>query len=263
MTPMKNPTDLLKEYFYKSLLIQLSTKAIDYNWGEDLKTHISNHVFTDPFEIEEQTDEEQVQHFNQLMGTSWTTIKWRIVKSSGSQLHINDQNKDKFVPDAISQLYLQLSIPIFENLIVLLKSLLFNCKSWNSFDVIGDFYTEFKSELEDSDKKNVSYKYSTILLLHNLRLFRNCITHADGEVSYLEQKFDKYNECVDQNKKGYEDLKDLGHLSKNLFCYKFSKDNTKIFLDTNAFKNLIDLYSQIAYVAYMCFCEKRGLTAVI
>lgn len=260
---MKNPTDLLKEYFYKSLLIQLSTKGIDYNWGENLKIHISNHVFTDPFEIEKQTDEEQVQYFNQLMGTSWTTIKWRLVKSSGSQLHLNDQNKDEFVPDAISQLYLQLSIPIFENLIVLLKSLLFNCKSWNSFSVINDFYTEFKSELKDLDKRNVSYKYSTILLLHNLRLFRNCITHADSKTSSLGNKFDEHNKKVDENKKGYEALKDLGHLSKTIFCYKFSKDNSRIFLDTNAFKNLVDLHSQIAYVAYMCFCKKHGLTAEI
>lgn len=260
---MKNPTKLLRDFFDKSLLIKLSTKTIDHTWGENLKTHINNHAFTDPFNVDEQTDPEQVQYFNELMNIKGDTIKWRRVKTSGNQLYIKPENKDDFIPDAISQLYLQLSIPVFENLIVLLKGLLFNCTSWNSFSVINDFYAEFKSELKDLDYKNVSYKYPTILLLHNLRLFRNCIIHVNGSVSNLEKEFVKYNECVDENKKGYEDLKELGHLSKTMFCYKFSKDNSKIFLDKKAFEDLSDLYSQIAYVAYHCYCKKHGHTVEI
>jgi len=258
-TTMKNPTGLLKEYFYKTLLIQLSTKTINQKWGENLKLHGSNHVFSDPFEVDEQTDEDQ----DQLIGTNWATIKWRMLKSSGIQLHINDQNKDEFIPDAISQLYLQLSIPIFENFIVLLERLLPKKDRSSSFKVINDFYVEFKSELKELDDKNVSYKYPTILLLQNLRLFRNCIIHANGSVSSLEKDFAKYNECIDENKTGYEALKDLGPLSKTIFRYKFSKDNSKIFLDKNAFENLSDLYSQVAYVAYMCFCKKHNLAAEI
>src|SRR5690606_9617435 len=111
--------------------------------------------------------------------------------------------------------------------------------------------------------KNVSYKYPTILLLHNLRLFRNCITHADSKVSDLEKEFAKYNKCVDENSKRYKSVKDLGHLSKAIFCYKFSKDNSKIFLDKKAFENLSDLYSQIAYVTYRCYCKKHGHTIEI
>jgi len=260
---MKNPTKLLRDFFDKSLLIKLSTKTIDHTWGENLQTHISNHAFTDPFNVDEQTDPEQVQYFNELINIKGDTIKWRRVKTSGNQLYIKPENKDDFIPDAISQLYLQLSIPVFENLIVLLKGLLLNCTRWNSFSVINDFYAEFKSELKDLDHKNVSYKYPTILLLQNLRLFRNCITHANGSVSNLEKEFVKYNECVDENKKGYEDMKELGHLSKTMFCYKFSKDNSKIFLDKKAFEDLSDLYSQIAYVAYRCYCKKHGHTVEI
>lgn len=260
---MKNPTQLLQDYFYKSLLIKLSTKTIDYNWGESLKIHVNNHIFTDPFEVKEQTDEAKVQQFNELLGTNSTTIKWRMLKSSGNQLYIDDKNKDVFIPDALSQLYLQLSIPLFENLIVLLKSFLVNCRSWNSFNVINDFYTEFKSDLKNLDEKNISYKYSTILLLHNLRIFRNCITHADSTVSELEMEFTKFNKSIDENKKGYVILKDLGHLSKTKFFYEFSNDNSKIFLDKKAFENLSDLYSQIAYVAYCCFCKKHNLLTEI
>lgn len=258
MKTIKNPTDLLNEFFNKLLIIKFSIKPIDHKWVENLSVHISNHVFIDPFNIAEQTDQKQVQHFNQLMGTNETTTKWRMYKSSGNQLHINDQNKDKFIPDAISQIYLQLSIPVFENLIVLLKNLLFNCTSWDSFNVINDFYAEFKSELKDLDEKNVSYQYQTILLLQNLRLFRNCITHANGSVSTLDEKFTKYNQSVLENKKGYESLKDLGLLSKTGFEYMFSQDNSKIFLDKKAFENLLDLYCQIAYVAYLSFCKKHG-----
>lgn len=258
MRTTKNPTNLLREFFEKSLLIKLSTKTIDHSWGENLKNHISNHAFTDPFNVDEQTDPVQVQHFNELMNTTADTIKWRKVKTTGNQLYIIPENKDEIIPDAVSQLYLQLSILVFENLIVLLKSLLFNCKSWNSFNVINDFYIEFKSELKDLDKKNISYKYPTILLLHNLRLFRNYITHANSSLLSLDKEFSKYNDCVEENKKGYECLKDLGHLSKNIFCYKFSKDNSKIFLDKTAFEDLTDLYSQIAYVTYLCFCEKHN-----
>src|SRR5690606_1463061 len=157
---MKNPTKLLRDFFDKSLLIKLSTKIIDHTWGENLKTHISNHAFTDPFNVDEQTDPEQVQYF----------IKWRRVKTSGNQLYIKPENKDDFIPDAISQLYLQLSIPVFENLIVLLEKFLPQKARWSSFKVINDFYIEFRSELKDIDERNLSYKYPTILLLHNLRL---------------------------------------------------------------------------------------------
>src|SRR5690606_37694305 len=104
-----------------------------------------------------------------------------------------------------------------------------------------------------------SYKYPTVLLLHNLRLFRNCITHSDCEVSNIENEFDEYNKNFNKNKI----LKELGPLSKNMFCYKFSKDNSKIFLDKKAFEDLSDLYSQIAYVAYCCYCKKHGHTVEI
>lgn len=263
MTAMKNPTDLLKGYYYKSLLIQLSTKTIDDNWGEELSISITNHVFTDPFQIAEQTDKIQVKHFNQLMNTDLPTIQWRMVKSPQSQLYIDKENKDEFISSALSQLYLQLSIPLFENLIALIKSLLDNCTSWKSFNIINNLYAEFNPELKDLDKQNVSYQYSTILLLHSLRLFRNCITHSDGEVSDLEKTFDEYNKNIDENRNGYKILKDLGHLSKIKFCYRFSKEGTKIYLDKKAFEDLTDLYSQIAYVAYRCFCKKHRLTAEI
>lgn len=223
-----NPADLLKDFFYKTLLIRLSTRTVDQKWGDNLKTHISNHVFTDPFKIDEQTDPEKVMIFNQLMGTNWTTIKWRNVKSSGCQLYIDQQNRDEFIPEANSQLYLQLSIPVFENLIILLKNFVLNCTSRRSIGIINDFYTEFKTELNHFDVKNVSYNYPTVLLLHNLRLFRNCIIHSNSSVSQLEKGFDNYNKSLESNK-DYEDLKDLGSLSKNIFCYKFSKDNSKIF----------------------------------
>src|SRR5690606_9889730 len=111
---MKNPTKLLRDFFDKSLLIKLSTKIIDHTWGENLKTHISNHAFTDPFNVDD----------NELMNIKGDTIKWRRIKTSGNQLYIKPENKDDFIPDALSQLYLQLSIPVFENLIVLLEKFL-------------------------------------------------------------------------------------------------------------------------------------------
>ena len=255
---MKNPTELLRDFFDKSLLIKLSTEPIDHSWGENLKNHISNHTFTDPFNVVEQTDPEQVQYFNGLMKTEGDTIKWRKLIPSGNQLYIKPENKEELIPDAVSQLYLQLSIPIFENFIVLLEKLLPEKDRRNSFEIINDFYLEFKSDLNDLDDKKLSHKYPTILLLHNLRLFRNCITHADSKVSYLEKEFVKYNECVDKSNKGYKDVKDLGHLSKTIFCYKFSKDGSKIFLDKEAFENLSDLYSQLAYIGYLCFCKKNN-----
>ncbi|WP_164112243.1 MULTISPECIES: hypothetical protein [Sphingobacterium] len=252
---MKNPTELLRDFFDKSLLIKLSTEPIDHSWGENLKNHISNHAFTDPFNVDEQTDPEQVQHFNRLMKTEGDTIKWRKLIPSGNQLYIKPENKEELIPDAVSQLYLQLSIPIFENFIVLLENFLPKKVRRNSFEIINDFYLEFKFELKELDDKKVSYKYPTILLLHNLRLFRNSITHSDSKVSDLEKEFIKYNECVDKKKKGYEDL---DHLSKIIFCYRFSKDGSKIFLDKEAFENLSDLYSQLAYIGYLCFCKKNN-----
>jgi hypothetical protein len=84
---MKNSTKLLRYFFDKSLLIKLSTNTIDPTWGEKLQTHISNHAFTDPFNVDEQTDPEQVQYFNELMNIKGDTIKWRQVKTSGNQLY--------------------------------------------------------------------------------------------------------------------------------------------------------------------------------
>jgi len=255
-----NPTELLKDYFYKSLLIQLSTKAIDNNWGEELSASITNHAFTDPFNVEEQTDRDEVQRFNKLMDTNWSTIKWRMVKSSKSQLYINEENKDEFVLDAISQLYLQLSVPLFENLIELLNLFINddNGKRYRSFLAINKFYEIFGKEIKELDEKNITYQYPTILLLHNLCHFRNCVTHGNSQVSWLENEFNTFNEKMNKGEGDYRSIKALGPLAKVIFCYKFSKNGLKMFLDKTAFKDLTDLYSQIAYVAYRCFCKKNN-----
>ena len=54
-----SPTELLKEYFFKALLIQHSTKMIDENWGENI-SEVFQFYISDPLNVSVQTDKDQV-----------------------------------------------------------------------------------------------------------------------------------------------------------------------------------------------------------
>jgi len=257
MSITENPTELLKLFFYKALLIQQSTKMIDENWGENIFRSISNFIFTDPLNIDVQTDKDQVEFFNKLLGTSQDTIKWRKIKYSQCSLDITDENKKEIIPEVLSQVYCLLSISLFENLVTLLKKLCSIKKKETSFEIINVFYDKFKDELSVIDKKKID-KSTTILTIHNLRLFRNCITHANPTIAQVEKDFDKYNLMIKEGNKDYRKIQDLGELGKELLFYSVDPISKKIFLNSKSFNDLLDFYSQTAYIAYLCYCKKFG-----
>lgn len=250
-----SPTELLKEYFFKALLIQHSTKMIDENWGENISRSISNFIFTDPLNVSVQTDKDQVAFFNNLMGTSQDTIRWRNAKYSQCSLDITEKNKEEIIPDVLSQIYCLLSVSLFENLVTLLKNLCSIEKNETSFHIINEFYDKFKNELRVIDQKKVD-KMTTILTLHNLRIFRNCITHANPSMAEVEKELDKYNSKLKEGNKAYSKIQDLGELQRELLYYSFDPIRKRIFLSPKSFKDLLDFYSQIAYIAYLCYCYK-------
>lgn len=256
MTLTENPTQLLKEYFFKALLIQQSTKMIDENWGENISRSISNFIFTDPLSVAVQSDKDQVAFFNKLLGTTQDTIKWRKTKYSQCSLDITEKNKKEIIPDVLSQVYCLLSVSLFENLTTLLKKLS-TIEKRGSFEIINEFYGKFKDELLVIDKKKVD-KTTTILAIHNLRLFRNCITHANSSMKEVEKAFDDYNLNIKEEKKTYSKIQDLGELQRELICYSFDPKSKKIFLNSKSFNDLLDFYSQTAYIAYLCYCMKFG-----
>ncbi|MGN8068415.1 hypothetical protein [Mucilaginibacter sp. 22184] len=250
-----NPTELLKEYFFKALLIQQSTKMIDENWGENISRSISNFIFTDPLNVAVQTDKDQVSFFNKLLGTSQDTIQWSMKKNSQCSLDITEKNKKEIIPDILSQIYCLLSVSLFENLVTLLKKLCSIEKNGTSFQIINEFYDKFKYELRLIDQNKVD-KTATVLGIHNLRIFRNCITHANPSMEEVEKKFDEFNLKIKEKDKTYSKIHDLGELRRELLYYSFDPNRKRIFLSPKSFNNLLDFYSQIAYIAYLCYCNK-------
>ena len=232
---------------------------IDENWGDNISRSISNFIFTDPLCVDIQTDKDQVDGINKLLGTAHDTIMWKKVKYSQCSLDITEENKKEIIPDILSQIYCLLSVSLFENLIILLKKL---CpfknepikKEPSSFQIINRFYADFKDELSVIDQQKVD-KTITILIIHNLRMFRNCITHTNPSMEEVEKKFDEYNSNL-KNVKEYKQLQDLGEIRKELFYYSFDPKRKKIFLSPKSFNDLLDFYSQIAYIAYLCYCRK-------
>lgn len=230
MKANENPTQLLKDYFFRSLLIQQSAKMLDENWGKDVIRDFSHFVFTDPLNVAIQTEKDQVAFFNKLLGTSDDIIRWKEIKSSKCTLDITEENKKGIIEDALSQIYCNLSVTLFENLIALLK----NLSSYNgterktSFNIINEFYDEFKNELTIIDQKKVD-KTTTILVVHNLRIFRNKITHVNPRKVDIERDFDQYNLNIQKGNNRYSKIQELGELRKELFYYSFDS-NLKIFL---------------------------------
>lgn len=255
MNIIKNPTKLLKEYFFKALLIQQSTKMINENWGENISRSISNFIFTDPLNIAVQTDKNQIAFFNKLLGTSEDTIRWEMKKNTQCLLDITEKNKGEIIPDILSQIYCPLSVSLFENLIKLLKELC-SLETGTSFEIINKFYDTFKNELKAADQKKIGNKTPTILIMHNLRIFRNCITHANPSIEEVEKKFNDYNSNLIERKEGYSKIQDLGRIQTELFYYSFDLNQKRIFLSSESFNKLLDLYSQLAYIAYLCYCKK-------
>ena len=138
---------------------------------------------------------------------------------------------------------------------VLLKDLS-NSEGRNNFEVINNFAVEFGAEVLEVDKQKI-IKTPTILILHNLRLFRNCITHNGGTISNLDSEFEEYNKKLQDGK--YQDLEVYGTLKKEIFCYSLPIDIGYIQLSNDSFINLLDLYSQLGYLAYLCYCRKFKL----
>lgn len=251
-----NATQSLNEFFLKVLTIQKSAQSINDNWLDSTKLSYSPHIFTDPFNVDIQSEKEQVDFFNKLLGRSDTEIKWAKKGSSGRQIVIDETNKTKLSIEFLSSIYCQLSVPVFEHICVFLKTLL-GTNSSKSINIINEFDIEFQEQLVAIDNKKL-LKTPTILILHNLRLFRNCITHNGGLVQALENDFIEFNKQIKEGKK-FKNLQFYGALQKENFCYSINYEIGYIQLKGSSFIKLLDLYSQIAYMAYLCYCRKNNM----
>src|SRR5690606_37283563 len=136
---------------------------------------ISRHTFNDPFNCEIQSDPEQVEHFNKLLGTSDSSIKWSIPIDTGLEIDLNLVNKEDIVSEMASNIYLLLSAQLFDNLMELIKGYLASNKR-EALQILKEFYDNFKNEISLLDFRRVNYTDEpTILIMQNLRLFRNRI----------------------------------------------------------------------------------------
>lgn len=234
----------LDEFYLKTLLINGSASTVNTHWGENTLLKIERHVFTDPLNVDIVNDMEQVAHFNNLFGINEKTIKWRKVIDSKQTIMIDVDNKEAVIKGFITQNYLMLSISLFENLITFFKMLLHISfgedvyKGNSAKSIINIFQERFKVQINLLDEKTIN-KIPFISTIHNLRMFRNCIVHHNSEIKEIEREFIKD--------------KDRLMLQRCLFFYKIN--NGKLTLDLNDFKQLSDLYSQLAYIGYMCHKE--------
>ncbi|MEH6306938.1 hypothetical protein RYH73_14895 [Olivibacter sp. CPCC 100613] len=235
-------TSAIKEFFFKTVLIAQSVKAINDNWAKDIIRSIHRHIFTDPINVELQTDEQQVEYFNKLFGTSSKSIQWVKKIDSTSIVDITADNKEEIAIEVASKIYSLLSVAIFENLIEFLK-VLNKKQNGTSEAVIKLFGETFKQEIENIDSLK-QIKTPMITIMNNLRLCRNVVTHNSFKLSALESKF---------KKEGIE---------LELFCFKPNTSVDVITLDRQSFIRLVDLYSQLAYLAYLCFCDKNKINVV-
>jgi hypothetical protein len=251
-----NPLIPLKDFFLKILTVQKSVQSINDNWLANTKITVANHIFTDPINIDIQDDKEQVDFFNKLFGTNDTEIKWSENKSSGCRIIIDENNRDSISKDFLSNIYCQLSVPIFEHFCILLKEFL-KTSSSKSINIINEFDVEFRAELIKVDEIKL-IKTPTIQILHNLRLFRNCITHNGGSIHELETSLLAFNKQIENDRK-FENLKFYGPIKKETFHYIANEKIGFIRLDNVSFIKLLDHYSQLAYLAYICYCKKYNL----
>lgn len=257
MKSVIDPAKHLKNYFLKSLLIDTSLQSVDANFGDNISRRITNHILLDPFNVDIQDEEDQVEVFNEIMGTNFKTIKWSKRIPTNVKLDINESNKEELISNAISQIYLNSSVMLFENVIDLIK-ILCESKANNSIGVINDFYNKFKCELNQLDQKNIHKKWNTVVFLHLLRIFRNCIIHSGSLLSEIEKKIKEYNNKLETDRK-YKILESLGHMPKLLIDYELSPSYDKITLTKAGFKKLSETYSQIAYIAYSCYCNRNKI----
>ena len=242
----------LNDFFIKSLLISGSASTIDNQWGSEILFKIDRHTFTDPLNVDIMSDPEQVSLFNKLMNENNKVIKWRQTIDSQQSIEISKDNKEEVLSNFLYQNYLMLSVLLFENLITLLKQLLelkFGLSVWDGKDsnrstaksLIKLFNNKFKKQIDHFDKIVVD-DIIHFRSLHNLRLFRNCIVHHNSELEYIEDEFIK-------DQKAFK-------LNRYLLFFKVTKDK-KLYLDKTSFKSVSDLYSQFAYLAYLCYAETK------
>lgn len=253
-----DPTIPLKDFFLKVLTVQKSLQSINNDWLNNVNVSIISHTFTDPFNVDIQDKKDQVDFFNNLLGTDYSVFKWAKKKTSNCHIIIDENNRHNIASEFLSNIYSQLSVPVFEHICIFLKELL-QSKSEKSINIINEFEIEFHDQLTEIDIKKI-VDTPTIFILHNLRLFRNCITHSGDNFKQLDQSFDEFNRQIEKNSK-YEHLKFYGILEKEIFHYSIDENDSKIQLDHSSFLELLDLYSQLAFLAYSCYCNKHQIDA--
>lgn len=243
-----NGEKYLNEFYLKILLIKGSANTVNIDWGSDILFSFDRHVFTDPFSVAITSDPRQVSFFNKIFGTSDEEIIWKKFIDSKQTILINKDNKEEILRGYIQQNYNMLSVSLFENLIVLLKNLLllsFGDEVFKGYNknsakcIITIFKEKYSCEIENIDEKTV-YDMSFISNLHCLRLLRNCIVHHNSELEGIESEFVKDKEKL--------------NLKRNLLCYQ--ETNGHLYLEYASFQNIIDLYSQFAYIAYVSYRDQ-------
>lgn len=236
----------LNEFYLKTLLINGSVSSVNESWGKDILLKMEQHVFTDPFNVDIVEDEVKVASYNKLFGSNQESYRWRKIIDSGQSIIINLENKQEVLNGFITQNYLMSSISLFESLMILFKKLLqlafgkdvYKGKSAKS--LIKVFAEKFREQINIIEKRTVK-NIALISTVHNLRLFRNCIVHHNSELKEIEEEFIKDKEAL--------------MLKRNLFFYKVN--DGKLDLNPKSFKQLSDLYSQLAYIVYLCYKNKE------
>lgn len=263
LTPI-HPEEKLKDFFLKNELIKMSIKSIQDDYANSVKRIISHHSFNHPLKCDIQSDPEQVAITNKIFGTNKEFHSWTIPLDPNVTVDIDENNKREIISNMISKIYLLLSIQLFENTIDLIKEYVSNGKKLKtSLHCLAAFHEEFASQLESLNKEKVNYKSeSTILILQNLRIFRNRITHGQSTSEDLIDEIIKYNENIKNLElKDYSPFRHLGELSRSLYFYKFVEE--ELFLDRNGLLGLVNLYSQLGYLCYCAYCKKNGLSIII
>lgn len=250
-----NQIELLETFFLKVLTVKKSAKAMNNSFLQDVERSFETLVLADPLKQDLQTDKEKIDAFNILIGTNRVKkVAWPTIINTGVSINIDIDNKDETSKNILSNIYCQLSVVVFEALSSLLNELA-ESNSNNSEQIINCFYEKFREELDGIDMEKINSEIPTILMIHNLRLFRNCIVHCNRDVSSLETKFKNFN----KSKKNSEILDSLGPLRKYLVGYEFSHDAKTIYLNNESFSKLLDTYTQLGYLAYLGYCRKNDL----
>lgn len=269
---IREDTKLVQIFLDKSLVLKTQIGFINDNiekTKERLKMHVRQASIVDPFDVISNVDINN-ESFN-------ISFPKHIITSN--LLNFDNNSKNALYDKIESEMYCNLSIVLFDNLIGYLNYIIKLCNNINYNDIDNAIYAYQKQILNDKTED---------IFCHTI-FMKKKIGHLEDKLmpnecfgiikSLFKEEFESFESLIKKNIAGTDCITFFNTMEKyrefivyhnavipekykkKISFYSYIKDgnNLKLTLNHNEIENLIEIYNQTIYIIYKALITKYNL----